>query len=315
VSLQPECRAVIDIGTNSIKVLVAEVTGHHVRSLHEEIEQTRLGEGLYENGRLGHDAMFATAWFAGKFADLARARQAGSIRVIATSAARDAVNQAELSEAIEQKSGLKLEIISGAQEAELTFRGVASDGALGDQRFCVLEVGGGSAQFIVGESGQMLLARSFNIGGVRLLEQFRPSGVPVPGDLDRCRQWLNEFFAGEVEPVLGPLLGAGQGGTTLLGVGGAAKSLLRMEVFLNTEKKRQIKTEGVPLATISDWVGELWRMSISERKRLVGLKKKRADVIPFGAAIYEAAMRKLAMTHLRVSQRGLRHGALVRLGP
>src|SRR5438105_3533337 len=123
-------RAVIDVGTNSIKLLVADVAGHDVHPLLEESKQTRLGRGFYETHRLQSDAITMTATAAAKFADAARAQNANSIRVIATSAARDAVNPRDLTDAIEQASGLKVEIISGEQEADWVFQGVTTDPAL-----------------------------------------------------------------------------------------------------------------------------------------------------------------------------------------
>src|SRR5207253_1721266 len=119
--MEPVRRAVIDVGTNSVKLLVAEVAGHEVRPLVEESKQTRLGRGFYETHRLQAEAIATTAKAAATFADLAREQQAATIRVIATSAARDAVNPRELTSAIEEASGLKVEIISGEQEADWVF--------------------------------------------------------------------------------------------------------------------------------------------------------------------------------------------------
>jgi exopolyphosphatase/guanosine-5'-triphosphate,3'-diphosphate pyrophosphatase len=308
--MPPTRRAVIDIGTNSIKVLVAEVSGHQVRPLWEESKQTRLGKGFYETHQLRHEAIYATAHFAAEFANLARSYHVESIRIIATSAARDAVNQAEFVQAVEQMSGLKLDIISGDQEAELAFRGVTSDPALDGQRLCIMDVGGGSAEFIVGAGEQMEFAQSFKLGGVRLLEQFPPSEPPTKEELQCCRQWLREFIAREISPALQPLLSPAKARPILVGVGGAATTLTRMVLIMNYDKRKQIKTEGIPTSTVSEWVENLWGMSLCDRMRLVGLKKKRADIIPFGAAILEAVMLELGFPHLRISKRGIRHAAM-----
>ena len=303
-------RAVIDIGTNSIKLLVAEVSGPHVQPLCEESEQTRLGKGLYETHHLGKEAIHATAYFAAKFAEIARAQKVANIRVIATSAARDAVNQSELLQTVAELAGLRVEVISGAQEAELAFQGVTSDAALDGRRLCILEVGGGSAQFIMGEGRRMDYAQSFKLGGVRLMELFPISVPPLAEELRRCRAWLGEFIAREIEPAISPVLGAARARRAFIGVGSAAKALMRLESRLNSDQRQRLKALGIPLATVTDWTEEMWNMSLSERKRLVGLSKKRADVIPFGAAIFEAVMLAFGFTHLRVSKRGIRHGAV-----
>src|ERR1051325_1521859 len=119
-------RAVIDVGTNSVKLLVADVTGQEVLPVLEESRQTRLGRGFYESRRLRSGPIADTASAGAEVAAKAREQQATAIRVIATSAARDALNGQELASAIEQASGLKVEIISGDQEADLVFRGVTS---------------------------------------------------------------------------------------------------------------------------------------------------------------------------------------------
>src|SRR5208282_2057287 len=143
-------RAVIDVGTNSIKLLVADVRGRDVQPVHEDSRQTRLGKGFYESNRLQPEAIACTAEAVWEFAGIARERNSSSIRVIATSAVRDAVNPADLTSAIERASGLKTEIISGAREAEWVFQGVATDATLAKQPLLLLDVGGGSTVFILG---------------------------------------------------------------------------------------------------------------------------------------------------------------------
>ena len=303
-------RAIIDIGTNAVKVLVAEVCDRHVRPLWEDRKQTRLGEGFYDSHQLQPEAIHATAHFAAEFVRLAQSYNVEHIRIIATSAARDAVNQADFLRAVEQKAGLKVDVISGEQEAELTYRAVTSDEALDGHRLCILEVGGGSAQFMVGEGADMEFAKSFELGGVRLLERFQPSDPPRPDDLAQCRQWLTDFFAREIQPAIAPALGKARERTLFLGTGGTATTLMRMINRQEAGPNEDFKAEGIPANTLIRKVDLLWSLSLSERKRLIGLKKKRADVIPFGAVLFETAVRILDFTHLRVSKRGIRYGAV-----
>src|SRR5262245_18248170 len=131
-------RAVIDVGTNSVKLLVADVAGRDVRPVWEDSKQTRLGSGFYETRRLQPDAIAKTVEAVAQVAGLARECNSGSIRVIATSAARDAVNQNELVSAIESAAGLKVEIITGEQEAEWVFHGVTTDPNLATQPLLLL---------------------------------------------------------------------------------------------------------------------------------------------------------------------------------
>ena len=163
-------RAVIDVGTNSIKLLVADVCGEEVRPVHEESRQTRLGKGFYQTHQLQPETIACTAEAVWEFAEIAREKESQSIRVIATSAARDAVNPADLTSAIERASGLKTEIISGAREAGWAFQGVATDPELAELPLLLLDVGGGSTEFILGHGAKKHFARSFPLGTVRLLE-------------------------------------------------------------------------------------------------------------------------------------------------
>src|SRR5262245_8571313 len=129
----PVRRAVIDVGTNSIKLLVGDVAGIDVNPVLEEGRQTRLGRGFYETQRLQPAGVADSAKVVTEFAHTARRQGATSIRVIATSAARDAVNAQELTSAIEKAAGLEVEIISGEREADWVFQGVTSDRSLAKQ--------------------------------------------------------------------------------------------------------------------------------------------------------------------------------------
>ena len=147
-------RAVIDVGTNSIKLLIADVAGREVRPVLEESHQTRLGRGFYRTHKLQPEPIAATAKAVGEFAAKAREEKAISVRIIATSAARDATNAEELITAIQRASKLAVEIISGEQEADWAFQGAMTDPALAREPLLLLDVGGGSTEFILGHGEQ-----------------------------------------------------------------------------------------------------------------------------------------------------------------
>src|SRR5258708_3250377 len=183
-------RAVIDVGTNSVKVLIADVNGRAVKPVFEDSEQTRLGAGFYQTHRLQPRAIAHTAEAVAAFMRAVRGLDAVSVRVIATSAARDALNAAELTSAIEQASGVKVEIISGEQEADWVFQGVTTDPELASQPLLLLDVGGGSTEFILGQGEQKHFSESFRIGTVRLLEKLQPADPPAGSQLAGGRQWV-----------------------------------------------------------------------------------------------------------------------------
>jgi exopolyphosphatase/guanosine-5'-triphosphate,3'-diphosphate pyrophosphatase len=231
--------------------------------------------------------------------------------VIATSAARDAVNRETLIQAIELGSGLKVEIVSGEEEAELVFRGVATDPILHGRKLLILDVGGGSTEFIVGEGRHHKFCQSFSIGTVRLLEKLRPADPPAAHDLQNCRSRLRDFIAEHIAPVIGRAL-VDPPNTTLVGTGGTTTILARMEKQMAGFSREQIEGTIVTRERVLHWMGRLWSLSLDERRAIPGVPSNRSDIIPMGVAIYEAVMERFGFTELFVSTRGLRFGALLK---
>jgi exopolyphosphatase/guanosine-5'-triphosphate,3'-diphosphate pyrophosphatase len=317
--MHPVRRAVVDVGTNSIKLLVADVSGREVQPVREESKQTRLGRGFYETHRLQPEAIEATAKTIAEFSETAKKNQAVSIRVIATSAARDAVNSDELGWAIETASGLKMEIISGEEEAALVFRGVTTDTAYSNEPLLLLDVGGGSTEFILGQGERKWFAQSFPLGTVRLLEKNPPSDPPNAEELLRCRKWVRKFLEREVVPTLNleQLDGADphefKMGNRLrfVGTGGTTSILGRMEAKLESYDRTKIEATRLILERMHWHVEHLWNLPLEKRKHVIGLPPNRADVILMGVVIYEAIMEKFGFTELRISTRGLRFAAVM----
>ena len=307
--MEPVRRAVIDIGTNSIKLLVADVAERDVRPLLEDSKQTRLGRGFYQTHRLQPEAIATSAKAVAQFAAAARQWQVASLRVIATSAARDAVNAGELTGAIEMASGLKVEIISGEQEAEWVFQGTVTNPILAQEPLLLLDVGGGSTEFIVGQDHHKHLSKSFPLGSVRLMEQIPHSEPPKPQELSACRQWVAEFLRMEVRPKLE--LAMPRERVQCVGTGGAASILARMEARLEEYDRERIEATRLSLDRLRWHTQRLWGLSLEERKKIIGLPRNRADVILTGATIYERVMEEFGFIELRISTRGLRFAAVM----
>ena len=304
-------RAVIDVGTNSIKLLVADVRGHDVQPVHEESRQTRLGRGFYQTHRLQPETIAHTAEAVWEFAEIARERNADSIRVIATSAARDAVNPMDLTGSIFRASGLKTEIISGAREAEWAFRGVTTDLELARQSLLLLDVGGGSTEFILGHGEEKSFAHSFPLGTVRLMEKFPHSDPPKKSEFNACLEWLKNFLHHEIRPQVGPALKNETGEIRLVGTGGTTSILARIENQLDRFDREKIERTVLDFDQVVAHRKKLWRLPLEERKEIPGLPKLRADVILTGVLIYEMVMEEFGFKQLRVSTRGLRFAAVM----
>ena len=312
-------RAVIDVGTNSVKLLLAEVRGREVHALQEESKQTRLGRGFYEEHRLQPAAIADTAAAVGQFAASARELGAVAIRIIATSAARDAQNSGELSAALEQASGLKPEIISGEEEADWVFKGVTSNVQFAQTPLLLLDVGGGSTELIVGQGEEKHFSKSYHLGTVRLMEKNPHSDPPKAEELEACRTFLRRFLEAEVKPDVEPLLrketeaNKGKGGVQLVGTGGTTTILARMEEQTEDFDRERLERVRLTQARMRWRVESLWGAALAERKRMVGLPKNRADVILTGSAICEAIMLSFGFDTFRISTRGLRFAAVMDL--
>jgi exopolyphosphatase/guanosine-5'-triphosphate,3'-diphosphate pyrophosphatase len=318
--MEPVRRAVIDVGTNSIKLLVADVAGHEVRPVLEQSKQTRLGRGFYETQKLKHQAIVDTASAVSEFADTARHHNAASIRVFATSAARDAQNPEDLTAAIRKLSGLRVEIITGEHEAAWAFQGVTTDPALAREPLLLLDVGGGSTEFIVGQGEQKHFSASFPLGTVRLLEKLPHSEPPKPAELTACRQWIRLFLQKEVRPQLEPAIEdmlkrisavKGRDQLKLVGTGGTATILARIEAQLTDYDRERIEAVRLSAERLRWHVEHLWKLPLESRKQIVGLPPNRADVILTGAAVYEGIMEEFEFGECQISTRGLRFAAVM----
>jgi exopolyphosphatase/guanosine-5'-triphosphate,3'-diphosphate pyrophosphatase len=302
---------VIDVGTNSVKLLVGDVAGDALVPVAETSAQTRLGAGFYSTRRLQASAIAATADAVKKYFLDAQKLGATTLRLIATSAARDASNSAELAHAIKQSCGLVLDVISGDKEADWVFRGVTSNPKLADSPVLILDVGGGSTEFIVGENAVPQFRDSYALGTVRLLEHLRPGDPPGLRALMACRVWLRDFMKVHVTPLLRPPLAACRRPVKLVGAGGSATILARIQKRMTDYDRDKIESTPISLENIRNHLESHWQMTLADRQKIVGLPRDRADVILTGIAIYEAIMEQLNFDSLTVSTRGLRYWALL----
>ena len=308
-------RAVIDVGTNSVKVLLADVDDAGVQPVWETSTQTRLGRGFYESRILQPAAVAATAEAVAAYAREATRRGAALVRVIATSAARDATNGADLLAAIHSASGLHAEVIPGETEAAWAFVGVTTHPDQQGIPLLVLDAGGGSTEFILGQRNPGQPAHvahrsSHPVGSVRLQEQFPPGDPPGPGELARVRAWLDDFLGREVVPGLAKAMDAWARPRRVLGVGGTTALLALMEQGRDDFDREAIEATRFSRERLSAHVEALWSEDLATRRRRRGLPPERADVVLFGAAIYESVLRVLDLPELGVSTRGLRFAAV-----
>jgi len=307
-----ETRAVIDVGTNSVKLLVADVAGKVITPLHERSHQTRLGQGFYETRVLQSGAIDLTAKAVGEFVNEAQIWEPASTKIIATSAARDALNKDELLRAIELIAGIPVTIITGEQEADWAYKGVTSDPELADSNLLVMDVGGGSSEFILGLGADRAFAESFPIGSVRLLERISVSDPPSAEELAQCERSVREMLMEKVVPILLPKLrGLDKDGVQLVATGGTSTILARIHLKLRSFSREMIEGTFLSREILRTEMMQLWSVPLEKRKQIIGLPPNRADVILPGVVIFFQVMEIFDLSTLRVSTRGLRFAALM----
>jgi exopolyphosphatase/guanosine-5'-triphosphate,3'-diphosphate pyrophosphatase len=257
------------------------------------------------------ESIARTAEAVWEFSEIAREKNSAVIRVIATSAARDAVNPLDLTNAIERACGLKTEIITGAREAEWAYLGAATLAELARRPLLLLDVGGGSTEFILGHGNQKHFAHSFPLGTIRLMEKFPHADPPTKAEFEACRGWVADFLLHEVRPQLEPAFNQEKGEIQLVGTGGTSSILARMEKHSDHFDRDEIERTVLTFTAVAAYRKKLWRLPLARRKEIVGLPRQRADVILTGVLIYELVMAEFGFEQLRVSTRGLRFAAVM----
>lgn len=310
--------AAIDVGTNSVKLLVAD-PGPPLRAVLETGTQTRLGEGFYPDRILQPAAIARTVQAVQQLVERARRVGAARFRLFATSAAREARNQDELRQALETLTGIPLEVISGQQEARWAFLGARTHPDLSRAFMVVVEVGGGSTQIIAGQHRQILFQASHPWGAVRLWEQAGLSDPPAPEERARLKEQLRQAMEAELVPAFREHVRVASDESSSakpplpVAVGGTALTLARIRLATESWDRRaleQLRLSRAELRTLTD---RLWSTPLARRRQWPGLPPERADIILTGSLIYEQLTETLGFESWRFSTRGLRFGAILDL--
>lgn len=307
-------RAVIDIGTNSVKLLVGDVTASGVVPVFEAGVQTRLGRGFYATYSLQSEPIRETIQAVRCYLKVARSHHAVAVRLVATSAVREARNQEFFVQQLEQTSGCSLEIIQGDQEAAWGFQGVLTNPELADKPLLVLDVGGGSTEYVLGMGRTAKHHGSYPMGSVRLLESIAPPESPSPQDLARAREAVAACYRTQILPDIESALLRIQPALAI-GIGGTTAILARIQLETELFDRQLIEATTFDPDQLTQLVERLWRLPLAERCKLPGLPPERADVILTGAVIYEQLIRETQLPRLGVSTRGLRFAVLTDTTP
>ena len=295
--------AVIDVGTNSVKFHVAErIPGGGWRRIVDRAEVTRLGEGLPERGTIGPEPLARTVEAITAMVEEAKADGVAAIAAVGTAGMRIATNRDDVVAAIKHASGVTVEVIPGDEEARLAYLAVQAELGLGDAPIAVFDTGGGSSQFTFGQGARVDERFSVDVGAVRYTEAFGLSGAVSPEVLTGALAAIGrdlDRLDGRPPPA------------ALVGMGGAITNITAVKHAMATYDPDRVQGTVLDRAEIDRQI-ELYRTrTADERREIVGLQPKRAEVILAGACVVRTVMDKLGQDRLTVSDRGLRHGVLI----
>ena len=299
--------AAIDVGTNSIHLVVARVTGEdRFEVITREKEMVRLGSGRGDMKRLKPDAIIRGVDTLRRMKQIADIDGA-PVRAVATSAVREAANHAEFVTAAREEAGVEVEVISGVEEARLIHLGVLQAVPVFDRRLLLCDIGGGSTEILVGERGEVLTARSFKLGAVRLTNRFFPGQRLHPGAVSSCRGFVRSTLSPYSREV------GSHGFEVAVGSSGTIQAVAAMaQAATGDEPPRSFNRFRLTADAVRDVCKELIAApSVKHRSRLPGLDANRADIILAGALILEGVFETFDVEELECSDYALREGVLL----
>ncbi|MBL3540195.1 Ppx/GppA phosphatase family protein [Aminivibrio sp.] len=297
-------KAVIDVGTNSIKFHVARKKADGaLETVLDQNDIARLGEGLRETGVIAPEALERNALSVAAFAEKARELGADPV-VVGTMALRTAKNAEAFVKRVKELTGLDVRVISGEEEARLSYLAVLSGLPPAGGEIVTFDTGGGSTEFVYGRGAEMLRKFSVPLGAVRITEEFLADDPVRPGSVDAA-----------VKEIRASLIGGGVSGSPemIVGMGGTVTSLASIKFKMESYDPDVVQGSVLTLAELKDMAAMFASMTLEERKGVTGLQPKRADVILAGTCIVCTILELLGASSFTVSDRGLRHGLIYEL--
>lgn len=303
-------KAVIDVGTNSVKLLVADISNHHINPVRECAIQTRLGNNAFNSRTLQEDGIERTLEAIEFFHEYSKMLGVKDVKIIGTSAIREAANRDEFACKVKEKTGLNLRVVSGEEEAELAYHGIVCDTSFENTPVLITEVGGGSAQFIIGDKLNLVFKKSYKIGGVRLMNMLYVSDPPTNEEFIKCKNTIENEISNNVYPDLKDFLNEYGDSLKFIATGGTITIVGKIKLQMDEYDREKLDGLEIKFEEIYELTERLWRMTLKERQAIPGLPADRADVILFGTQIFAGIMRVLNLKSVYLSARGLRFGAL-----
>jgi exopolyphosphatase/guanosine-5'-triphosphate,3'-diphosphate pyrophosphatase len=296
--------AAVDIGSNSVRLKIARLQAGRLRSLHEDREVTRLGDGVFRSGFLTPESMAETVKVLRRFHRATQQIVTDSVRVVATSALRDARNSQAFLEWVRSATGWRVEIISGVEEARLIHLGLVTSPRIDRSPTLMIDLGGGSCELTVSQGGLIRDAVSLPLGAVRLSNEFLSHDPPRKGELKQLRG----FIAREVNRIADRIAAARV--KSVIATSGTAAALAAVATHLRRGGSRRPVVTRAEMMRIAK---RLARLPVAERRKIEGIGPRRAEIVVAGATVYHELVDRLDLKGFRYSPLGLRDGTLAQM--
>jgi len=308
--------AAVDIGSNSCRLKIASVQEHQLVTLHEDREVTRLGESVFQTGVISPDAMAGTIRALKRFHKAVQLHVADKVRVVATSAMRDARNAAAFTEWTKSATGWTVEVISGLEEGHLIHLGVVANEPGAQGKCLLIDLGGGSCEITLSDKGSVKEMVSLPLGAVRLQQEFLQTDPPAKQDIERLRQFIDRELT-RAEKTLGKpkvsLVIATSGTAAALAEASVAMAE-KLPVRKSVPKDFVLMDKGEALTfDVRSLADRLAKMTNPEREAVPGIGPKRSEIIVGGAQVYAMLLERFNLKGFRYSPLGLRDGMLAQM--
>ncbi len=297
--------AAIDIGSNSVRLKIARQVKHRIEVVHEDREVTRLGEAVFKSGMLAPDAMARTVKVLRRFHKTIQAEGAAAVRVVATSALRDARNSPIFQEWVRSATGWNLETISGLEEARLIHLGVLANLRRIRNPMLLMDLGGGSCELTISVKGHIRMAVSLPLGAVRLTQEFLRHDPPKKNEIASMHRFIAERIRRAVPRI------ASVGAKTVIATSGTAAAL--EAIYRAKVSRKKLQPREVPQQAVLKLAEMLAKRNYQQRTSVPGLGSKRAEIIVAGATVFADVMSRCNLRGFTYSPLGLRDGLLAQM--
>ena len=285
----------IDIGTNSMRLLIADYNNYKIENRKKYVNTTRIGQGVDKEGYISEEALQRNINASEEFANICKVEECQAIYCMGTSALRDSKNGSVFVDRAKQKTNINVEIISGNEESNLGFMGVL-EGLDTDEQILVIDIGGGSTEFIVGDIEGIKFAKSENVGALRMTEKFLAKDPIDTNEFSNMSKFIYSEIKDTIDYIKSKQI------KKIVGIGGTITSLSAMNQELEVYSMEKIHNSEVSIKNIKDILQNLKQMTLNDKKTLKGLQPKRADIITAGVEILNIIMENLEIEKIIVSE-------------